>query len=115
MPGPFVVVTVRGSSQELAHRAAGPLNLHLAAVAPTALSAPLPRCLYGVLPAPAPRLLDAFLNRFGGGAELAVGIGTPVVQAADLADSRQVADHVPDAPPPSARRGVHAPSDDHPR
>jgi hypothetical protein len=112
MTGPFVVVTVRGSSEELAHRAAGPLNLHLSAVAPTALSAPLPRCLYGVLPASAPRILDDFLNRFGGGAELAVGIGTPVVQAADLAESRQVADHVADALHKRGRLGVIATLED---
>lgn len=97
MSGPFVVVTVRGTTEDLAHQAAGPLTLHLSAVAPAALSAPLPRGLYGVLPTSAPRILGDFLNRFGGRADLAVGIGTPADHATDLQQSRQVADQVADA------------------
>ncbi|KQZ75878.1 PucR family transcriptional regulator [Nocardioides sp. Root151] len=113
MRGDWAVVTIRSADDEALHQAAGPLTLHLAAIAPGALSAPQDRSIRGVLPAgSAARILGDFLRRFGARDRLAVGIGTPVGQIADLPESRVVADQVADALVRRGRVGVVASLDD---
>lgn len=113
MTGTWSVVAIRSRSADAIRQASGPLTLHLSAVAPTALCAPLERGIHGVLPAEsAARILGDFLRRFGARDQLAIGIGTPVGQAADLHESRLVADQVADALVRRGRTGAVATLDD---
>lgn len=113
MVGPWAVVSIRSKSDDAIRQAAGPLTLHLAAIAPTALSAPLDRGINAVLPADsAARILGDFLRRFGARERLAVGLGIPVEQAAELNESRVVADQVAEALVRRGRLGVVATLED---
>lgn len=113
MSGPWAVVSIRSESDDALRQAAGPLTLHLAAIAPTALCAPLDRSIHAVLPAEgAARILGDFLRRFGARDRLVVGLGVPVLQAADLAQSRVVADQVAEALVRRHRAGVVASLED---
>lgn len=97
MVGPWVVVAMRGDADEVPHEIWGALSLHLSAVAPAAVCAPLGNTVYGVLAVDsATRIMTDFMERFRHRSRVAVGVGSPALRAAALGESQAVADQVAD-------------------
>lgn len=95
--GPWLVMAMRGRDAELSPDVWGALALHLAAVAPSAVCAPIGPTAYAVLGAAAPSLITDFMTRFRLSDRVVVGFGTTTSRAAELGASRLVADQVADA------------------
>lgn len=98
LAGPWTVVAMLGTGDEVSGRLWGALSLHLAAVAPSAVCAPLGRTVYAVLAADAAtRITTDFVGRFRHRDHVVAGIGSPAARAASLGESRAVADQVADS------------------
>lgn len=96
--GPWAVVAMRGDADDVPQQLWGALSLHLSAIAPSAVCAPLGHTVYGVLDAHAARrLVVDFMERFSLRRHVVVGIGSTSVRARSLAESRSVADDVADS------------------
>lgn len=107
--GPWAVVAMRGDTNDVPRQVWGAFSLHLSAIAPSAVCAPLDHTVYGVLAAePAPRLMADFMERFSLRHRLVVGIGSTSVRASSLAESRSVADGVAECLRRRGRVGVAA-------
>ena len=96
-PGPWVVMAMRGREADLSPDVWGALALHLAAVAPSAVCAPIGATAYAVIGAATQELIADFMTRFRHSGTVVVGFGTPTSRAADLGNSRLAADQVADA------------------
>ncbi len=97
-PGPWVVMAMRTTAPDFPREIWGALSLHLAAIAPSAVCAPLGHTAYGVLAAtPAVGLMQDFMNRFRHSGRVVVGIGTTAGRPSELGSSRLVADQVADS------------------
>lgn len=92
--GPWLVMAMRGREDDLSPDVWGALALHLAAVAPSAVCAPIGPTAYAVLGVAARDLIADFMTRFRLSEEVVVGFGTTTSRAADLGTSRLVADQV---------------------
>lgn len=93
LPERLVVVALRGEATH-ADDLAGPLTLHLRAVAPRSVCALQDDTVYCVLDADAGhRIIGDFLTRVATGRTVSAGVGEAVT-AADLPQSRAVADDV---------------------
>lgn len=109
MRGPWAVVAMRGDADGVPQQVWGALSLHLSAIAPSAVCAPLDRTVYGVLAADAaPRLMTDFMERFSLRDHVVVGIGSTSLRASSLAESRSVADEVADSLRRRGRAGAVA-------
>lgn len=113
LTGPLAVIAIRGVDEDVVPLVAGPLTLHLSAIAPEAVCAPIGRTIYAVLgAAAAPRILGDFLRRYGRRDQLVVGIGTPAARPSVLESSRSVAEQVLEALARRRRGGTAATLDD---
>lgn len=92
--GPWLVMAMRGQAADLSPDVWGALALHLAAVAPSAVCAPIGPAAYAVLSPASRGLIDDFMTRFRLSETVVVGFGTQVTRAADLGHSRLAADQV---------------------
>ena len=96
--GPWSVIAMRGDESEVPQTIWSALALHLRAIAPSAVCAPLGSTVYAVLAADsAVDLMSDFMERFGHSDRVVVGVGPPVAQPRDLGQSRTVADQVAEA------------------
>lgn len=96
--GPWVVMAMRGTTTDFPREIWGALSLHLAAIAPSAVCAPLGHTAYGVLGAnTAVGLMKDFMTRMRHSDRVVVGIGSEVARPAELGASRLVADQVADS------------------
>lgn len=113
LTGQLTVVAIRSVAADAVPLVAGPLTLHLSAIAPQAVCAPIGRTVYAVLDATAAaRVLGDFLRRYGRRDQLVVGIGTPTGRPAALDASRSVADQVAEALVRRRRSGTVATLDE---
>ena len=95
--GPWVVMAMRGRESELPKQVWGALALHLAAVSPSAVCAPLGHTAYGVLGIAGAQLMADFMTRFRLSGTVVVGLSTPVQRPSELGSSRLAADQVADS------------------
>jgi hypothetical protein len=105
--GPWSVIAMRGDEPEVPQTIWSALALHLRAIAPSAVCAPLGSTVYAVLAADsAVDLMSDFMERFRHSDRVVVGVGPPVAQPRDLGQSRTVADQVAEALLRRRRTGV---------
>ncbi|HLS14896.1 MAG TPA: helix-turn-helix domain-containing protein [Beutenbergiaceae bacterium] len=91
----MAVVVLQVPEEPPAARVAAALELHLSALAPTAVCAPLEGGVYAVVPAEAgAELVGDFLRRYRHADQIAAAVGTTVAEAALLPRSRHAADEV---------------------
>ncbi|HET9499201.1 MAG TPA: helix-turn-helix domain-containing protein [Marmoricola sp.] len=96
--GPWSVIALKGQDSEVPQELWSAFDLHLSAIAPTAVCAPLGTAVFGVLPADAAtRIMGDFVERVARRARVVVGIGSDTERAAALGESRSVAEQVADA------------------
>ena len=105
--GPWSVIAVRGDEGEVPQPIWSALALHLGAIAPSAVCAPLGPTVYAVVVADsAVGLMADFMERFRHSDRVVVGVGPPVDQPRDLDQSRAVADLVADTLLRRRRKGA---------
>jgi hypothetical protein len=98
VPGEWTVVAMRSEEAEVPHELWSAFDLHLSAIAPTAVCAPIDHTVFGVLPAPAAgRIMTDFVERVRRRGEVVVGIGSTTTRPSALAESRAVAEQVVEA------------------
>lgn len=105
--GPWAVVAMRGGTREAPADLWRAFDLHLSAIAPAAVCAPIEDTVFGVLPAAASaRIMGDFAERVRRRADVVVGIGPATERAAALGASRAVAEQVAEALLRMGRFGV---------
>src|SRR5699024_2387984 len=92
--GAAAAVVLQAPGEPPAARVAAALELHLSALAPSAISAPLEGAVYAVVPADAGvELLGDFLRRYRHGEQILAAVGS-AVEAALLPRSRSAAEEI---------------------